>query len=89
MHAEVLLLHNCLSSSFRPFITAVCRAVFFIGGFHWVQTKGEQADAVTAPILAVAPHSSYLDALPVVMLNLSSVVAKTDAALVPLFGSML
>ena len=50
--------------------------------------KGKLATAEEAPILAVAPHSSFFDALPITFLDLTSVVAKADAENVPIFGSM-
>ena len=66
-----------------------CRAVFFIGGFHWISVKGRLSSAEEAPILATAPHSTYFDALPIVFFQLTTVVAKTAAARVLIFGSML
>jgi len=51
--------------------------------------KGQRASAAEAPILAVAPHSSYVDALTIVYLNLTSMVAKKSAIKVPIFGSKL
>ena len=77
------------SALLRPVIVLMCRCVFLAGGFHWISVKGRKARAEEAPIIALAPHSSYLDALPVVYLELPSVVAKAEAASVPLFGSML
>lgn len=50
--------------------------------------KGKRASSAEAPILAVAPHSSYLDALPVTYLGLTSVVAKTESQDVPIFGTL-
>lgn len=63
------------------------RGVFTMSGFHLVQVKGSQAHPKDAPILAVAPHSSFFDALPVVVMGAPSVVAKGDLALLPLLGS--
>jgi len=51
--------------------------------------KGQRASAEAAPILVVAPHSSYIDALIVVYLNLTSMVAKKSAIQIPFFGSKL
>ncbi|XP_050712719.1 lysophosphatidylcholine acyltransferase 1-like isoform X3 [Eriocheir sinensis] len=62
------------------------RGVFTAGGFHLVQVKGQQAPPKEAPILAVAPHSSYFDALPVVVMGAPSVVAKGEVASVPFFA---
>ncbi|XP_052822312.1 lysophosphatidylcholine acyltransferase 1 isoform X2 [Octopus bimaculoides] len=73
----------------RPLIVFLCRAVFFTGGFHWISVKGSRARTELAPIIALAPHSSYFDALPVVYLNLTTVVAKSEAETVPFFGKLI
>lgn len=73
----------------RPLIVILCRAVFFAGGFHWISVKGTRARTEEAPIIALAPHSSYFDALPVVYLDLTTVVAKSEAELVPFFGKLI
>jgi len=65
------------------------RGLFFFGSYHWIKVKGQRASAAAAPILAVAPHSSYIDALIVVYLNLTSMVAKSSAIQIPFFGSKL
>lgn len=62
--------------------------MFYLGGFHWVSVKGAQAKPAEASVLVMAPHSSYFDGLPVVFLNLTSVVAKAENGAVPLFGSI-
>jgi len=63
------------------------RGIFFFGGYHWITVKGERASASEAPILAVAPHSSYVDALIVVYFSLTSMVVKKSAIEIPFFGS--
>ncbi|KAJ9595046.1 hypothetical protein L9F63_013643, partial [Diploptera punctata] len=64
----------------------VLRALFLFGGFNWVTVRGKQASAKDAPILALAPHSSYFDALPVILLGGPSVVAKGETGQLPFFG---
>lgn len=63
------------------------RLLFLFGGFHWVTVRGKQASAKNAPILAVAPHSTYFDALPVVLMGGPSVVAKGETGQLPFLGS--
>jgi lysophosphatidylcholine acyltransferase/lyso-PAF acetyltransferase len=63
------------------------RVLFLFGGFHWVTVRGKQASPKDAPILAVAPHSTYFDALPVVLMGGPGVVAKGETGRLPLFGS--
>ncbi|EEB14333.1 conserved hypothetical protein [Pediculus humanus corporis] len=67
----------------------IMRALFAAGGFHWVKVKGKQATSKEAPVLAVAPHSSYFDALSVVYLGGPSVVAKGETGILPLFGKLI
>ncbi|XP_034249442.1 lysophosphatidylcholine acyltransferase 1 isoform X1 [Thrips palmi] len=72
--------------------SALCflmRGLFAVGGFHRVRVKGRQAAAKEAPVLAVAPHSSYFDALPVVCLGGPSVVAKGETGYLPFFGKLI
>jgi len=61
--------------------------MFFFGGYQWIKVKGQRASAWEAPILVVAPHSSYVDALLIVYLNLTSIVAKNSSTEIPFFGS--
>uniref|UniRef100_A0A2C9LMD9 Phospholipid/glycerol acyltransferase domain-containing protein n=1 Tax=Biomphalaria glabrata TaxID=6526 RepID=A0A2C9LMD9_BIOGL len=70
----------------RPIVLVLCRGVFFAGGLYWVKTKGKQASSKEAPLLLLAPHSSFLDALPTVFLGLTSVVAKASTQDMILFG---
>ncbi|KAE8736760.1 hypothetical protein FOCC_FOCC017784 [Frankliniella occidentalis] len=63
------------------------RGLFAAGGFHRVHIKGRQAAPKDAPVLALAPHSSYFDALPVICLGAPSVVAKGETGHLPFFGS--
>jgi len=83
----VTFFHFIFCSFLRPFVVFWARCMFFFGGFHWVTVKGQQVSSREAPILVVAPHSSFFDALPITFLGLPSVVAKTSAQLVPFFGS--
>lgn len=57
------------------------------GSFYSVQVKGRQATPKEAPVLVLAPHSSFFDALPVVYLGSPSIVAKAETANIPFFGS--
>ncbi|KAL0271512.1 UNVERIFIED_CONTAM: hypothetical protein PYX00_008584 [Menopon gallinae] len=70
-------------------ICTIMRALFVAGGFHWVTVKGKQATPKEAPVLAVAPHSSYSDALAVIYLGAPSVVAKGEIGQIPFFGKLI
>lgn len=62
------------------------RAMWFCGGFHWIKVKGQRAAPTEVPILAVAPHSSYFDAIPVT-LTMCSIVGKLESRSIPVWGS--
>ncbi|CAG5088080.1 Similar to LPCAT: Lysophosphatidylcholine acyltransferase (Drosophila melanogaster) [Cotesia congregata] len=71
----------------RVLVCWVMRAMFVCGGFHQLKVKGQQATTKDAPVLALAPHSSFFDALPVVYLGGPSIVAKAETGKIPFFGS--
>lgn len=63
------------------------RGMFVFGTFHWVKIIGKRASAKEAPIIVVAPHSSFFDSLVAVLFGPPSVVAKAETACLPFFGS--
>nr|XP_033785557.1 lysophosphatidylcholine acyltransferase 1 isoform X2 [Geotrypetes seraphini] len=69
-------------------IKVILRAMWFACGFHWITVKGRQALPAEAPILILAPHSSFFDAIPVTM-SMSSVVIKEESRSVPLWGTII
>lgn len=68
-------------------LKAIMRAMWFSGGFHWIHVKGRPALPSEAPIITVAPHSSYFDAIPVTM-TMASVVMKTESKDIPVWGTL-
>ncbi|EUB54996.1 Lysophosphatidylcholine acyltransferase [Echinococcus granulosus] len=60
------------------------RMLFYSGGFIWVGHKGRRASCEEAPILVLAPHSSFYDSLVFLSLGMPSVVGKTETALSPI-----
>ncbi|KAJ3597857.1 hypothetical protein NHX12_001373 [Muraenolepis orangiensis] len=69
-------------------LKAIMRAMWFTGGFHWVTVKGRKALPAEAPILTLAPHSSYFDAIPVTM-TMASIVMKAESKDIPLWGTLI
>ncbi|XP_072530879.1 lysophosphatidylcholine acyltransferase 1 isoform X1 [Salminus brasiliensis] len=69
-------------------LKAIMRAMWFSGGFHWVRVKGRPALPSEAPILTLAPHSSYFDAIPVTM-TMASIVMKAESRNVPVWGTLI
>jgi hypothetical protein len=74
-------------SDTKVLVCCVMRLLFLFGGFNWVTVRGKQASSKDAPVLVVAPHSTYFDALPVVLMGGPSVVAKGETGHLPFFGS--
>ncbi|XP_028282031.1 lysophosphatidylcholine acyltransferase 1 [Parambassis ranga] len=66
----------------------IMRVMWFAGGFHWMTVKGQRALPREAPILTLAPHSSYFDAIPVTM-TMSSIVMKAESKDIPLWGTLI
>ncbi|XP_034748474.1 lysophosphatidylcholine acyltransferase 1 [Etheostoma cragini] len=69
-------------------LRVIMRAMWFCGGFHWIKVKGERAAASEVPILTVAPHSSYFDAIPVTM-TMCSIVTKLESKSIPVWGTLI
>uniref|UniRef100_A0A8C7FQL0 Lysophosphatidylcholine acyltransferase 1 n=1 Tax=Oncorhynchus kisutch TaxID=8019 RepID=A0A8C7FQL0_ONCKI len=69
-------------------LRVLMRAMWFCGGFHWVTVKGEPAPPSQAPILTLAPHSSYFDAIPITM-TMASIVMKTESKNIPVWGTLI
>uniref|UniRef100_A0A7N8YE66 Lysophosphatidylcholine acyltransferase 1 n=1 Tax=Mastacembelus armatus TaxID=205130 RepID=A0A7N8YE66_9TELE len=69
-------------------LRVIMRAMWFCGGFHWIKVKGERAAASEVPILTVAPHSSYFDAIPVTM-TMCSIVTNLENRSIPVWGTLI
>ncbi|XP_069032888.1 lysophosphatidylcholine acyltransferase 1 [Embiotoca jacksoni] len=69
-------------------LRVIMRAMWFCGGFHWIKVKGERATPSEVPILTVAPHSSYFDAIPVTM-TMCSIVTKLESGSIPVWGTLI
>ncbi|XP_034665750.1 lysophosphatidylcholine acyltransferase [Drosophila subobscura] len=65
------------------------RMLYTSGSFHYINMKGTPATPKQAPILVVAPHSSYVDSILVVATGPPSIVAKRETADIPLLGRII
>uniref|UniRef100_A0A7N6BZC1 Phospholipid/glycerol acyltransferase domain-containing protein n=1 Tax=Anabas testudineus TaxID=64144 RepID=A0A7N6BZC1_ANATE len=74
---------------FHPIIWLLSRAVFFSLGFLWVKVKGRRANLKEAPVLVVAPHSSFLDMLVLCPTHLPTVVSRSENVSLPVIGALL
>ena len=64
----------------------LARAMLFCLGFHWIKVKGRVSSSGDAPILVVAPHSSFVDALAMSAICLPSGVSRKENDNIPLVG---
>ncbi|XP_056153941.1 lysophosphatidylcholine acyltransferase 1 [Lampris incognitus] len=69
-------------------LRVIMRVMWFCGGFHWITVKGKRAMPSEAPILTLAPHSSYFDAIPVTM-TMGSIVTKLESKSIPVWGTLI
>ncbi|XP_037306758.1 lysophosphatidylcholine acyltransferase 2 [Pungitius pungitius] len=69
----------------RKVMAALGRTYYFCMGFR-VVVKGKQADSTEAPILAVAPHSTFFDGIVCLVAGLPSTVSRVENLETPIFG---
>lgn len=63
------------------------RGMYLLGSAHFVKVKGKMAHPKEAPIQIGAPHTSFFDALTVLLAGPGSVVGKVEAGKIPFIGS--
>lgn len=73
----------------HPIVLFLSRGVFFFTGFMWIRVKGRQASQQEAPVLAVAPHSGFLDMLVLCVSGLPTVVSRSENSKLPVIGALL
>uniref|UniRef100_A0A4W6EE77 Lysophosphatidylcholine acyltransferase 2 n=1 Tax=Lates calcarifer TaxID=8187 RepID=A0A4W6EE77_LATCA len=66
----------------RKIMAALGRAYYFCMGFR-VVVKGKQVSSSEAPILAVAPHSTFFDGIVCIVAGLPSTVSRVENLLHP------
>ncbi|XP_052758938.1 lysophosphatidylcholine acyltransferase isoform X1 [Galleria mellonella] len=79
-------------SKLRFSILSLMRLVVVAAGFHRVRVLGKRhlpANSRDAPVVVMAPHSSFFDAIAIVCLGAPSVVAKADTARLPFIGQLI
>ncbi|EDL83970.1 similar to hypothetical protein A330042H22 [Rattus norvegicus] len=69
----------------KPVFIFLLRLAFFCAGFL-IKVKGKKATREEAPIFVVAPHSTFFDAIAVIVAGLPSVVSDTQHVRIPLVG---
>ncbi|VDO98601.1 unnamed protein product [Soboliphyme baturini] len=73
----------------KEFVARVMVYLHFVLGVFPVTVKGRRAEPWEAPILVVAPHSSFYDALPYCLLNAPSFIGKSSLINMPVFGKLI
>lgn len=73
----------------KKLVSWLFRAMYVVGSAHYVKVKGKQASSKEAPILIGGPHTSFFDALSVILAGPGSVVGKIEAGEIPFYGSTL
>ncbi|MEQ2202445.1 hypothetical protein XENOCAPTIV_000178 [Xenoophorus captivus] len=69
----------------KRLMAALGRAYYFSMGFR-VVVKGKQVSSIEAPILAVAPHSTFFDGIACIVSGLPSTVSRVENLATPIFG---
>uniref|UniRef100_A0A8D3C3Z5 Lysophosphatidylcholine acyltransferase 2 n=1 Tax=Scophthalmus maximus TaxID=52904 RepID=A0A8D3C3Z5_SCOMX len=69
----------------RRLMAALGRTYYFCMGFR-VVVKGKQVSSSEAPILAVAPHSTFFDGIVCIVAGLPSTVSRVENLATPIFG---
>ncbi|XP_063925658.1 lysophosphatidylcholine acyltransferase isoform X1 [Zophobas morio] len=72
----------------RRLSAKMIRCLFTAGGFR-LRVIGKQSDRTSAPVVALAPHSSFMDSIAMVYMGGPSIVAKGETASIPFFGKMI
>lgn len=70
----------------REVIAIVGQLSYRVGGME-ITVKGRQASRQEAPILVIAPHSTFLDAVVVYVTGFPSIIARWESGLNPWLGS--
>lgn len=80
-------LFDCIFSVVRRSVHVIVKLMFVAVGFHRVRIVGEQATRRQAPVLVVAPHSSFYDGLAAVVTGGPIIVAEQENSFMPVVGS--
>ncbi|KAM8900346.1 lysophospholipid acyltransferase LPCAT4 isoform 2-T2 [Spinachia spinachia] len=73
----------------HPIMLGLSRLAFFFLGFLWVRVKGRRAELKEAPVLVVAPHSSFMDMVSLMPTQLATVVSRSENTSLPVVGALL
>ncbi|CAH0381165.1 unnamed protein product [Bemisia tabaci] len=72
----------------REWMCHLGRAAYHAGGMQII-VKGKQASRAEAPILVIAPHSTFLDANIAYVAGLPSIIVRKESSLNPFVGKLI
>ncbi|XP_018336785.1 lysophosphatidylcholine acyltransferase isoform X1 [Agrilus planipennis] len=75
-------------SSVRKFACRLIYCVYKAGGIN-LKVRGNRCQASEAPIVVLAPHSSFMDSIVMVYMDAPSIVAKGETSCIPIFGKLI
>ncbi|XP_059469858.1 lysophosphatidylcholine acyltransferase isoform X2 [Neocloeon triangulifer] len=64
------------------------RSTYEVGGMH-LKVIGQQASREEAPILVIAPHSTFMDAVIVYVTGFPSIISRRESGLNPFIGKLI
>ncbi|XP_077290579.1 lysophospholipid acyltransferase LPCAT4-like [Arctopsyche grandis] len=71
-------IYICANRAMRPVLCTIGKWSYLAGGMA-ITIKGKQASCQEAPILVVAPHSTFLDSCIVYATRMSSVIVRRES----------
>ncbi|RDD47173.1 Lysophosphatidylcholine acyltransferase 2 [Trichoplax sp. H2] len=81
-------LGGCAKAMKGP-VRILVRIILFAFGFHWVKVKGKIARPEEAPLIVLAPHTSFMDIFMLSTVRLVSGVSRKENKSIPIIGSIL
>ncbi|XP_054286951.1 lysophosphatidylcholine acyltransferase 1-like isoform X1 [Macrosteles quadrilineatus] len=73
----------------RSMCASTMRFMLFWWGFHWLRVKGSKASRFRAPLLVLAPHSSFFDILPIIYMKDVTIISKAENLKLPFIGKLI
>ncbi|EDV29061.1 uncharacterized protein TRIADDRAFT_63570 [Trichoplax adhaerens] len=78
-------LGGCAKAMKGP-VRILVRIILFAFGFHWVKVKGKIARPEEAPLIVLAPHTSFMDIFMLSTVRLVSGVSRKENKSIPIIG---
>lgn len=81
------MMYMSIIRKLTPLLCFLGKSTYAAGGMH-VVIKGKQATRKEAPILVIAPHSTFLDGGIVYATRFPSIIVRRESGMNPYIGSM-